>query len=192
MRIIFIAVMAFLAASCSSETKPNEEEIRTYDTSTLFYDIPLAIRNEVAGTKRTFPLIYTVTTLQEKKDTVEIDTTRFEQLAAPFMQYNLNESRFRKYYKEEMFEDTDTKSIVFSYSTNHPDLPVKLATVSLDNESQQLKSIYIQQMNANKDTLFDDRLTWDAVKKTFMLVKTSFIGERELSKQQTRVFWKDR
>lgn len=192
MRIIALFIIVLFAFSCSNNNKPQEEEIRIYDTSTLFYDIPLAIQNEITEIKRTFAFTYSITTEKGKSDSVAIDTTRLMQLAAPFMQYNLNESRYRKYYKEESFEDGDAKSIVFSYSTNHPDLPVKLATVSLDNETQQLKSIYIQEMHAGKDTLFDNRLTWDATKKNFQVVQASFLGEKELARKQTKVFWKDR
>lgn len=192
MRVLFIFVVILFAFSCSSkpEQKPGSEEIKTYDTSIFYYDIPLAVKNEIDEIKRTFAFTYSIITENGKRDSTVVDTTALMQLAAPFLQYNLNESKHRKYYKENRFQDGDTKSIVFTYETNHPDLPVKTATVLLDNETENLKRIDVMKAYVSKDTTFEERLSWTAG-ESFQVVQLINIANKEIIKQ-TQVFWRDR
>jgi hypothetical protein len=150
MRIMIFFITAGFIWSCTSRSKPGEEPIavKTYDTSTLYYDIPLAINNEIAEIKRTFAFTWRINIENGKRDSAAVDTTQLLELAAPFLEYNLNERRYRKYYKEDLFEDGDTRSIVLTYSTNHPDFPLRTASVLLDNESQELKRIDIMKSRA--------------------------------------------
>lgn len=190
MRLIAPALLMLFVVSCSSGKKSPEEEIRTYDTATLYYDIPLAIQNEIAEIKRTFAFTYAITTANNQKDSVTIDTTAFLQLATPFIESNLNDRRYRKYYKEDLFEDGDTRSIVLNYSTNHPDLPLRSASVLLDNETQDLKRIDIMRSFAAKDSTTEERLSWTAG-KSFQVVKIVTSKGKEFIRQ-TNVFWRDR
>ena len=189
MRLTALVLLIVFAASCSSGKKSPEEDIRTYDTATLYYDIPLAIQNEIAEIKRTFAVPYVITKANNQRDSVSIDTTRLVQLAKPFLECNLNDGRYRKFYKEDLFEDGDTKSIVLNYSTNHPDLAVRSASVLLDNETQQLKRIDIIRSFAAKDSSTEERLSWTAG-KNFQLIKIISAQGKELI-SQTNVFWND-
>lgn len=190
MRIFAITVLVFFAWSCSPENKPVEESIRTYDTSTLYYDIPLAVTNELSEIKRNLSFISAINSINGEKDTTEIDTTRLMQLAAPFLQYNLNESRYRKFYREDIKEDGDLRKIVLTYSTNHPDFALKLAEVWLNNETQDLTNINITRLYTSKDSVYDETLTW-AAGRSFMVLQKISAGGKELIKQ-TKVSWRDR
>jgi hypothetical protein len=192
MRIMILFVSLGFMWSCASKSKPGEEPvaIKTYDTSTLYYDIPLAIHNEIAEIKRTFAFTWRIDIENGKRDSAAIDTTQLLQLAAPFLEYNLNERSYRKYYKEDLFEDGDTRSIVLTYSTNHPDFPLRTASVLLDNESQDLKRIDITRSYAAKDTSREERLAWIAG-KGFQVIKMVTAGGKE-SITQTQVSWKNR
>jgi hypothetical protein len=192
MRTMILFITAGFIWSCTSRSKPREEPIavKTYDTSTLYYDIPLAINNEIAEIKRTFAFTWRINIENGKRDSAAVDTTQLLQLAAPFLEYNLNELRYRKYYKEDLFEDGDTRSIVLTYSTNHPDFPLRTASVLLDNESQELKRIDIMKSSASKDSTVEERLAWTAG-RGFQVIKIITAGGRE-SISQTQVSWKNR
>jgi hypothetical protein len=190
MRITALALLILIASSCSSNQEPQAEEIKTYDTSTFYYDIPLAVKNETAEIQRRLSFTYAIITENGKRDSIVLDSTAVLQLSAPFMQYNLNETRFKKYYKEDRYEDGDLKKIVFTYSTNHPDLPVRSATIWLDNETQDLSNIIIKRLHSSKDTTYDEDLTWTAG-RGFMVLQKISAGGKEFIKQ-TNVFWRDR
>lgn len=177
---------------CSSKNDQNTgtEQIRTYDTSIFYYDIPLAVKNEIDEIKRTFAFTYTITTENGRRDSTVIDSTALTQLAAPFLQYNLNDGNHRKYYKEDRFQDGDTRSIVFNYETNNPALPVKTASILLDNETEDLKRIDILKAYVLKDTTVEERLSWTAG-ESFQIVQILTLAGKEIIKQ-TRVFWRDR
>ncbi len=188
---IYSAIILFFIYSCSNNNKEtNEQPITTYDTSTLYYDIPLSVKNEIAEIKRTFAFTYKITKEADRKDSTEIDSTTFLKLAAPFFAINLNNKKIRRYYKEDIFEDGDTKSIVLNYSTNHPELPVRSASVMLNNETQQFKRMDILKTYISGDTTFEERLAWIS-NKNFQIIQIASTKTGEQTKQMY-VNWKQR
>ena len=187
---ICIVLFVLLISSCSDNNESNEQPVSTYDTSTLYYDIPLTIKNEIAEIKRTFAYTYKITIEGTKRDSTEIDSTALLQLASPFLQLNLNDRSVRKYYKESIFGDGDTESIVLNYSTNNPALPVRSASVMLHPESQQFKRMDILKTYSIGDTTFEERLAWVA-NKNFQIIQIASAKEGERTKQ-IYVNWKQR
>jgi hypothetical protein len=183
-------MIAIAAFGCSGEPKPEEERIRTYDTSTLYYDIPLAVQNELLTIKRGATNIYRIVSIDGRRDSASIDTVQLRQLAAPFLQYNLNESKHRKYYKEDVFEDNDLGRVIFTYGTNHPDLVVNSASVWLEQETHHLTNINIKRLYKVRDSLYDEDLSWTTGKNFMILQKISGGGKEQI--RQTQVFWKNR
>ncbi len=179
---ICTTLLLFLICSCANKNNSTEDEVATYDTSTLYYDIPLGIKNEIAEVKRTFAYTYMLTIEGTARDSVEIDSAKFLQLASPFLQLDLNHQRIRKYYKESIFEDGDTKSIVLNYSTNNPELPVRSASIMLDNETQQFKRMDIQKSYAKADTSYEERLAWIR-NKNFQIIQIASTKETETTRQ---------
>jgi hypothetical protein len=190
MRPIIICIIVLFAAGCASDPKPAAEEIRVYDTSTLYYDIPLAVQNEITQIKRNASLIYSITSAEGRRDSARIDTIQLTALAAPFLRYNLNERIHRRFYKEDVFEDNDLGRVILTYGTNHPDLAVKSASVWLNNESHALTNINIKRLYAVQDSLYDEDLSWVAGKNFLVLQKISAGGKEHI--RQTQVFWKKR
>jgi len=187
---IYIGLLLFLLSACSENKEANEQQVNTYDTSTLYYDIPLSIKNEIAEIKRTFAYTYMLTIEGAKRDSTEIDSTSLLQLASPFLQLNLNDRNIKKYYKESIFGDGDTESIVLNYSTNNPELPVKSVSVLLHPETQQFKRMDILKTYASADTSFEERLAWSA-NKNFQIIQIATMKEGERTKQ-IYVNWKQR
>jgi hypothetical protein len=187
---IYTALMLFLICSCSENKESNEQPVTTYDTSTLYYDIPLSIKNEIAEIKRTFAYTYKLTIEGTKRDSTEIDSITLLQLASPFLQLNLNDKNIRKYYKESVFGDGDTESIVLNYSTDNPELPVRSVSVLLHPETQQFKRMDILKAYASGDTTFEERLAWSA-NKNFQIIQIASTKDAERTKQ-IYVNWKQR
>jgi len=111
-------------------------------------------------------------------------------LASPFLELDLNNRKIRKYYKESIFEDGDTESIVLNYSTNNPALPVSSATVMLNNETQQFKRMDFLKAYTRGDTTFEERLAWVS-NKNFQVIQIASTKKGEQTKQ-IYVNWKQR
>ena len=190
MRSLIILLTLFVYSCSGDDKQTQKEQVSTYDTSTLYYDIPLAIKNEMAEIKRTFAYTYKITIENNTRDSTEIDSTTLLQLAAPFLELDLNDRNRRKYYKEDIFEDGDTKSIVLNYTTNNPELPAKSVSVMLNNETQQLKRIDILKAYVSNDTTYEERLAWVA-NKNFQIIRLASSKGNELTKQ-VYVYWQQR
>lgn len=187
---MFTVLILVLLCSCSQNKESNEQPVTTYDTSTLYYDIPLSIKNEIAEIKRTFAYTYKLTVEESRRDSTEIDSTTLLQLASPFLQINLNDREIRKYYKESVFGDGDTESIVLNYSTDNPELPVKSVSVLLHPETQQFKRMDILKNYESRDTTFEERLAWSSG-KNFQIIQIATTKDQETTKQ-IYVNWKQR
>jgi len=141
-------------------------------------------------TARKGVFIYMITEENGKKDSIVIDTARFKLLARPFLELPLNDTTVKPNYTESVFADNDTKSYVLNYKTESAALPVKSVSIMLDTQFQQFKRADLLKSYTRNDTLFQERLAWNAGKK-FQLVQIISAGNTEFTKQ-TYVYWKDR
>lgn len=186
MRCIIVMFIACTLVACAGKYEPGEQQAAAADT-TRYFDLPGAIRTELDEIRRVPRVMYQLRTMGGEKDSVRIDTTALQQLAAPFLQLDLNNPSLKPKYRETVFEDNDTRSFVLNYVTTDPALPARNISVMLDNETQELKRIDMMRFYQQKDTSFEERLAWSAG-KGFQLVQMATVGKTELTRQ-TNAYW---
>lgn len=186
MRYCFAAIIVLLLLSCSGKNENGEQPQATADTA-RYFDLPSAIRAELAEIKRVPRLMYVISEEAGKRDSAVIDTARLVQLSGVFLELDLNQPSVRPKYKESVFEDNDTRSIVLNYQAGAPELPAKTISVMLDNETQELKRIDILRSYSQEDTTYDERLAWSAG-KGFQVLRLAQSGGKELTRK-TNVNW---
>lgn len=194
MRIFAVIILLILAGSCSSNEQneqPVEGAAKKPADTLPYYDFAEPIRNElffIRASKKT--TISKLTEADGKKDSVMIDSIQLMQLAAPFLQLNLNDPKIKAQYEESVFEDRDTKSFVFNYKTNSATLPVKSISIMLDNQYQDFKRLDMIKLSEQQDTLVEERLAWLPGRK-FQVIRLSSANGKEQMKK-TEVSWRER
>lgn len=186
MRSCFALVMIVLLFSCKGREQADQPTADT-TTPTRYFDLPGAVRTELAEIKRVPRLMYMIREEGGKRDSAVIDTGRLEQLSAVFLEPDLNQAPVKSKYKESVFEDNDTRSIVLNYQTTEAELPAKNISIMLDNETQELKRIDILKSYSRKDSVYDERLAWSSG-KGFQLLQLVQAGGKELTRK-TNVNW---
>ena len=180
--------MAILSLySCASNGGEDLETAGDNADTVRYYDIQSTVREQIGKITSTPTFMYMITLHGTTKDSVLIDTATLIKEAAPFLQVNLNDHRMKKNYRETVFEDGDTRSIVLSYSAKTEDLPLKSVAVLLDNQTHELKRIDIIRSYGRNDTSFNERLAWIA-DQSFRIVKIASRDTAELT-TQTHVVW---
>src|SRR6202008_3708989 len=98
-----------------------------------------------------------------KIDSTPISLSNFNRTIEPFRSIQfIADHVAKKYYKESVFHDGSTNSIVFSYATDNADLALQSATIMLDDQSQRVKRIFATKEISNTDSTVFEKLSWKA------------------------------
>ncbi|GGH79976.1 hypothetical protein HNQ91_004957 [Filimonas zeae] len=183
-------ILATIAISCKSKSGTTND-ITTYDNDSLtFYPFHGFLQSQIADVVKTPYFIYTITQQEGKRDSVVISSADFAALTTLFVAWNIDSPAFKKYYREDAFNDASTNSVTLSYSTQNKRLPVQQADVLLEPETQRVKRIFLQIIQNRNDTTFLYKLGWKA-NKSCSIAKSILPGKgRELS-SHTSIVWNE-
>ena len=158
MRILLYSILGFLI--CCKQ-KPGIS-LKTPITDTVhFYEVGQFITSQIADVKKTPYYIYKKTTIDSRKDSLQIDPTQFENLAQQFKVVEINEDPLKGEYVETVFFDQTTKTYTLNYSTKNKALVVQNIDVLLYEDAATLKRIFIRKFfNYNTDSSAIEQLSW--------------------------------
>ena len=110
----------------------NEDTIPFYPyTNYLKLEIDSIINNKLT-------LFKTVTDSTNKPTTTKISVAEFKILTADFLEKDLSNPTYKKYFKETVFRDLTTKSIIMNYSNKNDTMAIKNVDVHLDGKDSRL------------------------------------------------------
>lgn len=188
--LLLLFICALAAHSCKNKSAKAETTSNT-DT-THFFSIGDFFMNEVKELETTPYLIYRITTKANgTKDSTTIDKTVFASLAKQFIACDISDSVQKQAYKEAAFKDNSTKSITLNYSTANKDLPIQSIDVLFDEETNNVRRIFIRQALDNKDSSTTVLYSWKA-NKSFTITKSVVKKDGTKYTEQQYVNWNDK
>jgi hypothetical protein len=184
--------------SCSNSDKQTEKkETKTQDSknqeevndTTRYYPISFFLGEDIRKVVLSKTKIYRTVTVDKQNAKPElIDTTAFSALANLFVQKDIANSPNKKFYKENVFRNLSTNSVVFNYSTSNPDLEVRSIDASLHEGESEFYRLDIRTVSQKNDTSFTESYCWVAGKK-FYISKYAEGKDKKGTTTTTTVTW---
>ncbi len=185
-----LLILSLLAFGC--KTKSTKQEATSTTDTTSFFSVGNFFKNEVKDVELTPYLMYQITTKANgAKDSSAIDRTAFATLSKQFIACDISDSIQKQNYKEVVFKDNSTKSITINYSTTSKDLPIQSIDVLLDEETNNVRRIFIRQALDNKDSSTNVLYSWKA-NKSFTITKSVVKKDGTKYTEQQYVNWNDK
>lgn len=185
-----LLILSLLAFGC--KTKSTKQEATSTTDTTSFFSVGNFFKNEVKDVELTPYLMYQITTKANgAKDSSAIDRTVFATLSNQFIACDISDSIQKQNYKEVVFKDNSTKSITINYSTTSKDLPIQSIDVLLDEETNNVRRIFIRQALDNKDSSTTVLYSWKA-NKNFTITKSVVKKDGTKYTEQQYVNWNDK
>jgi hypothetical protein len=183
-------ILSLLVFSC----KPKSTKLVAASTTdtTSFFSIGNFFKNEVKDVELTPYLMYQITTKADgTKDSSTIDRTAFATLSKQFIACDISDGIQKQDYKEVVFEDNSTKSITINYSTTNTNLPIQSIDVLCNEETNNVRRIFIRQTLDNKDSSTTVLYSWKA-NKSFTITKSVVKQNGAKYTVQQYVNWNDK
>jgi hypothetical protein len=188
--LLLLFICALGAYSCKN--KSAKAETTSNADTTHFFSIGNFFVSEVKELETTPYLIYQITTKANGiKDSSTIDKTVFATMAKQFIACDISDNTQKQAYKEVAFKDNSTKSITLNYSTANKDLPVQSIDVLFDEETNNVRRIFIRQALDNKDSSTTVLYSWKA-NKSFTITKSVVKKDGTKYTEQHYVNWNDK
>jgi len=176
-----------MVVGCNS-TPTIYTEANIADT-TEFFSVVNFINSQIDDVQKTPYFIYKKTANNGKTDSIAITTAQFVNLAAPFLQPDINSRELKKEYIESPFYDQTTKTYTLNYSTRNKTLEVQNEDVIMNEDGETLKRIFIRKFYSySNDSSAIVQLTWkpNASFQVSRIVQKKDGSENET---QTTVVW---
>jgi hypothetical protein len=136
------------------------------------------------------PITKTIITNHTEK-VFPLTTAELHELAAAFMEPDINAPANKPFYQEESVADKSVPSVNFMYTTTNASLPIRRLDVTIKPDpvlSDKVNSIYIEKTTTVADTLITKRLFWKA-KKNFQITTEKKWGNTLFPRETIKVIW---
>lgn len=177
------------AIACDSGSRPAKTKIAMADTAN-FYPIGDFFRKQIQYVDLRNFTLYRITVKDSKRDSSVLTKDEFIALAKAFLDKSISSPAIKVLYTESVFQDLSTNSYTLNYSSLGHDAEVKNIDVLLDEDTRQVKRIFIKSSYARGDTTIDEHYNWKADKSfqinRFLQTKNGFT-----SKELNYVNWND-
>jgi hypothetical protein len=146
---LLLFIILIFAACNNPQPETKIEPIHTDTTSQNFFPIQDFLKSEIAAVNEASSGIKKYTSTGNKKDSNYIQLDEFSRLAQEFLPNALNDSIFKKEFKETSFIDKATEGGTFFYSTSNPAIALKRADVVTQKTDSydKVKSIYLEKIS---------------------------------------------
>ena len=183
MKYLVLPVILFLFSGCQSRV-----HYRTYSNDTTqFYSPAHFIETEIRDVNATPYFIYKTTRHGNHVDSLPVSQAAFNQYAKAFQSVDITAPAVKKYYKESVFHDAATSSIIFTYSTDNPELAVQSEIILLDEAGQHVKRLFITRKNTGSDSTVFEKLSWKA-NESFSISRIAEKNGKEVV-DETSITW---
>lgn len=180
---IFILIL-----SCGNPSEPTSQPQASPD-SVQFYTTTTFFKDQINYVSLLKKSIYLYHTVNSKTDSVLLDSTQFSSLVSAFIAKDISSAEIKKNYKETVFQDASTGSYTLNYTAVNPEVIVQGVDILLDEESNQVKRIFIRSRSIKGDTTVQEQHNWHAF-KGFQISKSLTTTKGYQSTEITEVRWK--
>lgn len=173
--------------SCGEPVEP-VTQLQASPDSVQFYATTKFFKDQIDYISLLKKSIYLYQTSNGKTDSVLIDSTRFSAFANEFIAKDISSTEIKKNYKETVFQDASTSSYNLNYTAVNPEVVVQGVDILLDEESNQVKRIFIRSRSMKGDTTVQERHNWNSF-KGFQITRSLTTSNGHQSTEITEVRW---
>lgn len=197
MKCFHLLSFILVFSACSNTDPETPAEPATTDSTSAvtqnFFPIQDFLKSEIAAVNSASSGIRKYTSSGTAKDSGYIQPEEFNKLAQEFLPSALNDSVFKKEFKETSFIDKATEGSTFYYSTTNPAIELKRADVVTQKTDtyDKVKSIYLERNYISGTNTIIKKLYWKPGRNFQVITQTlknSGAPETELIK----VVWDNR
>jgi len=148
--------------SCKNSNKNSKNTPGKYVDTIQFYSYLSKINSELDSlVKNNIPLQLVVTDSSKKEKKQALEVEQFKLLVSNFLLKDITTMPVKQFYKESIFTDLTTSSIVINYTTTMDSLPIKNVDILLsDNNGNKIKRMDMKVMFAKTDSTITENYAW--------------------------------
>ncbi len=181
------SLLTIIIMSCG-ETKTPETQLQASPDSTQFFATGRFFEEQVKQVILLRKPVYVYHNINGRQDSAALDSLQLVQLVQTFIAKDISNPTDKKYYRETVFQDAGTKSYTLNYTAVTRDVPVQGVDVLLDEQTSQVKRIFIRSFTRKGDTSIQEQYNWRAFKG--FQINRSFSAPGGYSRQElTDVKW---
>ena len=191
--VLFFACGLLLLCACGNRQQPasaSGEPPKTDTTTDQFFPIADYLQSEIRYVDSTPLAILKSETFNDRKDSTFLTPAEFHRLASTFLLPGLDADSLKKNYTENSFSDKTTGYLTFTYSPKDKDLPLQRVdvVVSPGRGVDKVKSIYLERVARESDTLTVTKMYWEARHSFQVITSLQPAGKTPLFRQ-LKVVW---
>ncbi|WP_026768960.1 hypothetical protein [Asinibacterium sp. OR53] len=160
---LFVFLIAVLSVACGHHAAPAAPQTASADTAG-FFALPVFFKDQLAYAQSVHAPIYRITIKDGKKDSVSLNQEVFKQWVDIFLSKDISAPNIKGFYRESVFRDLGTKSYTLSYTTAHDNAIIRGIDILLDEESNNVKRVFIRSQYNRGDTSITEQCNWKAYK----------------------------
>ena len=107
------------------------------------------------------------------------------------MKTEVGTEQMKARFKESVFHDLTTKSIILTYSTNDSLSELQNVNVLLDDTNNKWKRIFMRSSFNKGDTAIIEQYNWKA-RKSFQLIQSKTIASGKEFEKKITIIWNDK
>lgn len=185
--IISGVLFSILLLSCGEPVEPITQ-LQASPDSVQFYATTKFFKDQVDYISILKKPIYLYHTVNNKTDSILIDSLQFSSLTNEFITKDISSPEIKRNYKETVFQDASTSSYNLNYTTVNPNVIVQGVDILLDEETNQVKRIFIRSKLTKGDTTIQEKHNWHAF-KGFQISRSLTTPNGYQSTEITEVRW---
>lgn len=191
----FLALASFVLFACGDRNPATTETSAVGDTTNnaAYFPVMDFLKSEIAKVESEPVGIKKFTTSTTVSDSGYIQPEEFRRLASEFLPAALNDSIFRKQFKETSFMDKATGGATFFYNTANNDLDLKRVDVVTEQTDtyDKIKSIYLEKSYTKGDSSIVKKLFWKP-ERNFQVITQVYKKSAAPATELVKVVWDNR
>lgn len=182
-----VLLLALVIASCKNDSAGGKGSGENDRDTTKFFQVNQYLLSQIKEVNATPFFIYRIDITNDRKDSIPINTTAFNKLSKQFLEPDINDEKFKHYYKETIFEDQTTKGFTINYSTTNKELPLQSCDILLSEDGRTVKRVLLRKFYNYSDSSAIEQLSWKPG-ESFQVNRSVQKGNNETTRQ-TIVVW---
>ncbi|MFZ6024877.1 MAG: hypothetical protein ACOYVG_10560 [Bacteroidota bacterium] len=186
-QLTYFFLLTIAIISCS-ETKTPETTLQASPDSTQFFAMGSFFEEQVKQVILFKKPVYVYHNINDKKDSAVLNSIQLMQLAQEFISKDISNKADKKHYRETVFQDAGTNSYTLNYAAVDRKVPVQGIDILLDEQTNQVKRIFIRSFTSRGDTSIQEQYNWRAF-KGFQINRSLTAPNGYKQQQLTEVKW---
>ena len=178
--LLVLPLILLLACNSSEETHDNKD--------VSFFPIAGNINAELKELDSLPIGIIKYVQTGQVQDTIIASKKEVHDVATEMIDPDISSEALKKYFVETVFYDKTSNSLTMSYTTTSDKPVIRKIDVIISQETDKLRSIYVERLEKHGDTVINKRMVWTPGKNVQVIAIANISGQPEMVRT-TRYQW---